>query len=299
MTHSRLGRRCVQAVLLAAILLVVIVAVTWGSAAGYPAFPEDGWGRAVGPKAAGPTAPAPTLPTPVYTYRVVGTYPHDPAAFTEGLVYTDGIFYEGTGLYGHSTLRRVDSETGQVLQSVDLAGKYFGEGVAMVDDSLIQLTWHEHTAFIYDRHNFAVTGQFTYTTEGWGLTYDGRNLIMSDGSNTLHFRDPSTFKETGSIQVFDGETPVSLLNELEFIRGEVYANVWLTDRIARIDPQTGRVIAWIDLTGLKPPQTDELNGIAYDPEQDRLFVTGKLWPYLYEIELVPPATTFLPLLLGS
>jgi glutaminyl-peptide cyclotransferase len=186
-----------------------------------------------------------------------------------------------------------------VLQSVSLADKYFGEGVAMVDDTLIQLTWHEHTVFTYDRHSFAAAGQFTYTTEGWGLTYDGHSLIMSDGSNTLYFRHPLTFEETRRIQVFDGETPVNQLNELEFIRGEVYANVWLTDRIARIDPQTGRVIAWIDLTGLKPLQTDELNGIAYDAAQDRLFVTGKMWPYLYEIELVPPATTYLPLLIRS
>jgi len=299
MTHLRLGRRWIQAVLLAAFLLVVGAAVTWGSAAGYPAFPEDGWGGSAWSHSARPTVPAPTLPAPVYTVRIVRTYPHDPAAFTEGLVYTDGIFYEGTGLYGRSSLRRVDPETGQVLQSVDLSGRYFGEGVAMVDDTLIQLTWREHTAFTYDRHSFAATGQFTYTTEGWGLTYDGRSLIMSDGSNTLYFRDPVTFEETGRVQVFDGATPVPLLNELEFIRGEVYANVWLTDRIARIDPQTGRVTAWIDLTGLKPPQTDELNGIAYDAAQDRLFVTGKMWPYLYEIELVPPVTTFLPLLLRS
>jgi glutamine cyclotransferase len=299
MTHSRSGRRCGQVVLLAAILLLAGAAVTWGSAAGYPAFPEDGWGGVAWPRSAAPTAPAPTLPAPVYTVRVVGAYPHDPTAFTEGLVYTDGIFYEGTGLYGSSSLRRVDLETGQVLQWVDLSDKYFGEGVAMVNDTLIQLTWHEHTAFTYDRHSFAATGQFTYTTEGWGLTYDGRRLIMSDGTNTLYFRDPLTFEETGRVQVFDGTTPVPLLNELEFIQGEVYANVWLTNRIARIDPQTGRVVAWIDLTGLKPPQTEELNGIAYDAAQDRLFVTGKFWPYLYEIELVPPATTFLPLLIRS
>jgi len=300
MTRSPLGRRCILATLLAAILLLAGAAVTWGTAAGYPACPEDSCGRVVRPRAVaplpvGPTLLAPALPAPVYTVRVVDTYPHDPAAFTEGLVYTDGIFYEGTGLYRRSSLRRVDPETGQVLQSVGLPDKYFGEGVAMVDDTLIQLTWHEHTAFTYDRHSFAATGQFTYTTEGWGLTYDGRSLIMSDGSNTLYFRDPFTFEETGRVQVFDGTTPVNLLNELEFIRGEAYANVWLTDRIARIDPQTGRVTAWIDLTGLKPPQTDELNGIAYDAVQDRLFVTGKMWPYLYEIELVPPATTFLPL----
>jgi glutaminyl-peptide cyclotransferase len=304
MTRSQLARRWIQAILLAAILLLAGAAVTRGSAAGYPACPEDDCGRvvrlrAVAPLPAGPTVPAPTFSAPVYTYRVVGAYPHDPAAFTEGLVYTDGIFYEGTGLYGQSSLRRVDSETGQVLQSVDLADEYFGEGVAMVDDALIQLTWQEHTAFTYDRHSFAATGHFTYTTEGWGLTYDGRSLIMSDGSNTLYFRNPSTFEETGRVQVLDGETPVPMLNELEFIGGEVYANVWLTDRIARIDPQTGRVIAWIDLTGLRPPQTDVLNGIAYDTERDRLFVTGKLWPNLYEIKLLPRATTYLPLVIRN
>ena len=294
MTHSRLGRHWIQAVLLSVILLLAGTAVTWGTAAGYPAFPEDGWGGSSRSHVARPTVPA-----PIYTYRIVRTYPHDPAAFTEGLVYTDGIFYEGTGLYGRSRCAGLHVETGQVLQSVDLAPKYFGEGVAMVDAALIQLTWHEHTAFTYDRHSFAATGQFTYTTEGWGLTYDGHSLIMSDGSNTLYFRDPVTFEETGRVQVFDGATQVNLLNELEFIEGEVYANVWLTDRIARIDPQTGRVTAWIDLTGLKPPQTDELNGIAYDAEQDRLFVTGKMWPYLYEIELVPPSMSFLPLLIRS
>jgi glutamine cyclotransferase len=274
---------------LPAIWLLIALVIGWGDAAGYPAFPEGDW---VG--AAKPGAPA-----PVYTYRVIRRYPHDPAAFTQGLVYFEGIFYEGTGLYGRSSLRRVDLETGQVLQRVDLADPYFGEGVAMAGDTLIQLTWREHTAFIYDRRTFAVTGQFTYTTEGWGLTHDGQRLIMSDGSNTLYFRDPSTFEETSRVLVFDGATPVARLNELEFIRGEVYANVWQTDRIARIDPHTGRVTSWIDLTGLKPPQTDVLNGIAYDAMQDRLFVTGKLWPYLYEIELVPRAATFLPLVARS
>ena len=285
MTHSLLLRRCVPVVCLTAILLLVAAIGAWGSVAVYPVCPDcDGGGAA-----------RRSAPVPVYSYRVVATHPHDPSAFTQGLVYADGVFYEGTGLYGHSSLRRVDPPTGQVQQKVDLAPSYFGEGVALVGDTLNQLTWKEHTAFTYDRHNFVVTGQFTYTTEGWGLTYDGRSLIMSDGSNTLYFRDPETFEETGRVQVFDGATPVTLLNELEFIDGEVYANVWQTDRIARIDPQTGRVTAWIDLTGLRPPQTDVLNGIAYDAGQDRLFVTGKLWPYLYEIALVPRPTTFLPL----
>ena len=285
MTHSLLLRRCFLVVCLTAVLLLVAATGVWGSVAGYPVCPDcDGGGAA-----------RLSTPVPVYSYRVVATYPHDPSAFTQGLVYADGVFYEGTGLYGRSSLRRVDPPTGQVQQKVDLAPSYFGEGVALVGETLYQLTWKEHTAFTYDRHSLAATGQFTYTTEGWGLTYDGRSLIMSDGSNTLYFRDPVTFEETGRVQVFDGATPVTLLNELEFIDGEVYANVWQTERIARIDPQTGRVTAWIDLTGLRPPQTDVLNGIAYDAGQDRLFVTGKLWPYLYEIALVPPPITFLPL----
>jgi glutaminyl-peptide cyclotransferase len=285
MTRAWLVRRCGHVAILTAVLLLVVATGVWSVAAGYPAFPDGDDGGAARWSA----------PVPVYSYRVVATHPHDPSAFTQGLVYADGVFYEGTGLYGRSSLRRVDPPTGQVQQKVDLAPPYFGEGVALVGDTLYQLTWKEHTSFTYDRHNFAATGQFTYTTEGWGLTYDGRSLIMSDGSNTLYFRDPVNFEETGRVQVFDGATPVTLLNELEFIGGEVYANVWQTDRIARIDPQTGRVSAWIDLTGLRPPQTDVLNGIAYDAGQDRLFVTGKLWPYLYEIALVPPPITFLPL----
>ena len=285
MTSAWFVRRCGHVAFLAAVLLLVVATGVWGAAAGYPAFPDGDDGGAARRSA----------PVPVYSYRVVATHPHDPSAFTQGLVYADGVFYEGTGLYGRSSLRRVDPPTGQVLQKVDVAPSYFGEGVALVGDTLYQLTWQEHTAFTYDRHSFAATGQFTYTTEGWGLTYDGRSLIMSDGSNTLYFRDPVTFEETGRVQVFDGATPVTLLNELEFIGGEVYANVWQTERIARIDPQTGRVTAWIDLTGLRPPQTDVLNGIAYDAGQDRLFVTGKLWPYLYEIALVPRPITFLPL----
>lgn len=241
--------------------------------------------------------PAEPYATPVYSYRVVHTYPHDSQAFTQGLVYTNSVLYEGTGLSGLSSLRRVDLQTGEVLQIKPVPAPYFGEGIAVYSDTIVQLTWQSHVAFVYDRDTFSQTGTFTYTGEGWGLTYDGQRLIMSDGSSTLYFRDPQTFSETGRVQVHDGATPVSRLNELEYIGGEVYANVWLTNRIARVDPQTGQVTAWIDLTGLRPPGTDVLNGIAYDSTNGRLFVTGKRWPYLYEIELYLPWRFCMPLVL--
>ncbi len=278
-------------------------AASFGQSAGaHWAIPREARTRAQSPAA--PTASLPDCAaaelehlaahriaqaTPVYSYTVVQTYPHDPNAFTQGLVYTDGVLYEGTGLYGGSSLRKVDLETGTVLQIHTLSPEYFGEGIAVYSDTVVQLTWREHVAFVYDRGTFSETGRFTYTTQGWGLTHDGERLIMSDGSATLFFRDPQTFSETGRVQVYDEFGPVTRLNELEYIDGEVYANVWLTDRIARIDPQTGRVTAWIDLAGLRPPGTDVLNGIAYDSLNDRLFVTGKWWPNLFQIELVPPA----------
>ncbi len=234
---------------------------------------------------------------PVYSYRVVQAYPHDAAAFTQGLVYTDGVLYEGTGLYGGSSLRRVDLESGTVLQQHDLPSQYFGEGIVVLSDTIVQLTWREHVAFVYRRETFSPTATFGYATEGWGLTDDGQRLIMSDGTSWLYFRDRETFSETGRIQVVGDQGPVVRLNELEYIAGEVYANVWLTDRIARIDPATGQVTAWIDLAGLRPPGADVLNGIAHDADGDRLFVTGKLWPYLYEIELYLPQAVMLPLIL--
>lgn len=242
-----------------------------------------------------PTSPAQFVSeAPVYSYRILHTYPHDPTAFTQGLVYTDGVLYEGTGIYGDSSLRKVELETGQVLQQHDLASQYFGEGIVVLTSTIIQLTWQNHRAFIYDRNTFSETGYFTYPTEGWGLTSDGQQLIMSDGSSMLYFRDPQTFSQTGQVQVLDGTTPIVRLNELEYIAGEVYANVWLTDRIVRIDPETGQVIAWLDLAGLRPPGTDVLNGIAYDKVGERLFVTGKYWPSLFEIELLPPGRIYLP-----
>ncbi len=231
----------------------------------------------------------PSAPTgiPTYTYRVVNSYPHDPNAFTEGLIFTNTCLYESTGMWADSDLRRVDLETGEVLQQVDLEDKYFGEGLTLYGDRFIQLTYLEHTGLVYDRDTFTQTDTFTYTTQGWGLTHDGQRLIMGDGTAHLYFLDPQTFSVTGSVSVTADGRPVYNINELEYIDGQVYANIWLTDKIARIDPATGHVTAWIDLTGLEPPGSrDVLNGIAYDALGDRLFVTGKYWPLLFEIELV-------------
>lgn len=227
-----------------------------------------------------------------YTYRVVNAYAHDPEAFTQGLVYDQGVFYEGTGLWGGSSIRKVELETGKVLQMEAIAPEHFGEGIALWGDQLIQLTWRSNVGFVYDRETFAPLHEFSYATEGWGITHDGKRLIASDGTSTLYFWDPATFKEIGRIEVKDGDQPVVRLNELEYVNGEIFANVWQTDRIARIDPTTGRVLGWIDLTGLLNAQEragteDVLNGIAYDAQGGRLFVTGKLWPKVFEIELVP------------
>jgi len=239
---------------------------------------------------------APKLPERAieYTYEVVHTYPHDPSAFTQGLVYLDGVLYEGTGLWEESSIRRVKLETGEVLQKHDVPGEYFGEGIVVWKDRLVELTWKNHKGFVYDLATFAVKGEFSYPGEGWGLTTDGRRLIMSDGTAELRFWDPETLRETGRITVMDEGRPVARLNELEWVRDEVYANIWQTDRIARIDPGTGRVTGWIDLRGLltrqeRPNQEQVLNGIAYDAKGGRLFVTGKRWPKLFEIRVVPAA----------
>ncbi|NLZ44530.1 MAG: glutaminyl-peptide cyclotransferase [Clostridia bacterium] len=227
-----------------------------------------------------------------YTYVVINQFPHDPQAFTQGFLYSNGYFYEGTGLYGRSSLRKVKLETGEVIKERELTENLFGEGIALYKNKIIQLTWRENLGLVYDRESFAVLEVFSYPTEGWGLAYDGKHLIMSDGSSTLTFLDPETFAPVRRIQVTSSRGPVENLNELEYIKGEIYANVWLTDYIVRIDPQTGRVTGWIDLSSLLPRETvrgvvDVLNGIAYDHEQDRLFVTGKLWPFIFEIRLVP------------
>ena len=230
---------------------------------------------------------------PMFGYRVVTEYPHDRHAFTQGLAYVDGVLYEGTGLYGESTLRRDDLETGEVLQEVGLSKEYFGEGIAVLGDRIYQLTWKNGVCVVYDRQTFELRDAFTYQTEGWGLTTDGERLIMSDGTNRLFVRDLETFAELDTIDVYDGAHAIWNLNELEVVDGEIWAKVWQTDRIARIDPETGQVTGWIDLTGLLSESdrdrhpVDVLNGIAYDPHTDRLFVTGKLWPKLFEIEVVP------------
>jgi glutamine cyclotransferase len=237
-------------------------------------------------------APTPTAEiVPVYSYTIVNAYPHDNNAFTQGLIFEDGILYEGTGLRGQSTLRKVALETGAILQLYALPAQYFGEGVTVYGDKIYQLTWQSNVGFVYDKHSFQLLQQFHYPTEGWGITHDGERLIMSDGTSTLHFLDPETLEEIGRTQVYDSDGPVVRLNELEYVQGEIYANVWQTDRIARIDPGTGQVIAWIELDGLLSPEdlsqpVGVLNGIAYDAQNERLFVTGKKWPKLFEIELI-------------
>jgi glutamine cyclotransferase len=225
-----------------------------------------------------------------YTYEVVKVYPHDQNAFTQGLVIEKGVLYESTGLYGNSTLRRVDLETGNVMQSYALPAEFFGEGITVFGDRIIQLTWQNHTGFVYDKHSFDLLQEFSYPTEGWGITNDGSQLIMSDGTANLYFLDPETFQKVGQVEVHDGNASVTNLNELEYINGEVYANIWPTNKIATINPQTGQVKAWIDLTGIYTQENNDpnsvLNGIAYDAEGNRLFVTGKMWSQLFEIKLI-------------
>ncbi len=235
---------------------------------------------------------AATRATPTESYRIVHMYPHDATAFTQGLAFVNGMLYESTGLRGQSTLRMVDLASGRVLQKHDLAAKYFGEGLTDWQSHLVQLTWQSHLGFVYDTFSFRTLSTFTYPWEGWGLTHDSRHLILSDGTSVLHLLDPSTFKAVGKIQVTADGQPVMNLNELEYIHGEIYANIWGTNRIARISPATGKVIEWIDLSGLRPAAVQQndnavLNGIAYDSQHDRLYVTGKLWPTLYEIKLIP------------
>lgn len=227
----------------------------------------------------------------VVSATVLARYPHDPRAFTQGLAIADGVLYEGTGWYGESSLRRVDLASGSVLQQVRLPDDVFGEGIAAVGDRIVQLTWLSNLGYVYDRPSFALIGTFGYPTEGWGLAYDGVRLIMSDGTATLRFLDPGTLAETGQVLVSAGGRPVPRLNELEFIDGFVFANVWQSDQVAVIDPGSGEVRYWIDLGGLNPTQQatreEVLNGIAYDSESGRIFVTGKRWPTLYEIQLDP------------
>jgi glutaminyl-peptide cyclotransferase len=235
-------------------------------------------------------APSPRLP--VYGYQIVHAYPHDPDAFTQGLQYVDGFLYEGTGLNGRSSIRKVRLETGEVVQRRDVARAYFGEGITVWKSEIVELTWQSNVAFVYDKATFMPRRTFKYKGEGWGLTTDGTNLIMSDGSDELRVLDPATFAERRRIRVTAAGMPLRNLNELEYMKGEILANVWMTSSIARIDAATGRVTGYIDLDGLLTPaelaKVDVLNGIAYDDQRDRLFVTGKLWPKVFEITITPP-----------
>ncbi len=229
---------------------------------------------------------------PEYGVRVIHVYPHDRSAFTQGLEYRGGYLYEGTGLYGHSTLRKVELETGKVVQEIQIPSQYFGEGITVLNERIDQLTWKAHVGFVYQQSTFRVLRTFAYPGEGWGLTNDGQQIYMSDGTAQIRLLDPATLEERKRITVHDGSQQIENVNELEWVRGEIYANIWQTDRIARISPVDGRVVGWIGAAGLLAPEdtatqpVDVLNVIAYDSMGDRLFVTGKLWPKLFEIQLV-------------
>jgi len=230
-----------------------------------------------------------TIPT--YSYKIKNSWPHDRRAYTQGLIFLNGILWESTGQYGSSSLRKVELKTGKVIKQIPVPQKYFAEGMTVFNNKVFQLTWQEHKGFIYDSVTFQKQGEFTYTGEGWGLTHDGESLIMSDGTNGIRFLDPATLQTKRIISVLDAGEPVEQLNELEYINGEIYANIYQTDRIARIEPKSGKIVGWIDLTGLlkskdRTGEEDVLNGIAYDEAGKRLFVTGKMWPKLFEIEIV-------------
>lgn len=228
---------------------------------------------------------------PVYSYKIVAKYPHSTASYTEGFFYRDGFFYEGTGLKGQSGLLVIRPQTGEPVQKLCLPRQYFGEGIVDWGSNLYEWTWQSHICFVYDRFSLHLVRQFVYAGEGWGMTRTQKQVITSDGSATLRFRDPLTFKELHQIKVHDGSRPIPQLNELEYVKNEIYANVWHSDKIARISPRDGHVLGWIDLTGIladdqKIDSESVLNGIAFDAKHDRLFVTGKRWPYVFEIKIV-------------
>ena len=252
---------------------------------------------AASPQTDTPTTPAGAdttttdAPTPTDTFQVVNSFPHDREAFTQGLLIQNGVLYESTGLEGRSSLRRDDLATGKVEKKVDVPAAYFAEGLAEWKGKLYQLTWKAHKGFIYDAQTFQKTGTFGYTGEGWGLTHDDTDLILSDGTSKIRFLDPQTFAVKRTITVNDRGAAIDQLNELEYIKGEIWANVWQTDYLIRIDPATGKIKGWVDMTGLLPaadhnPDTDVLNGIAYDAAKDKIYVTGKLWPKIFEIKVV-------------
>jgi glutamine cyclotransferase len=226
---------------------------------------------------------------PRYTARIVKTFPHDTTAFTQGLEFKGGALYESTGMVGHSGVRKVNLDSGKVLQQLRVGAPFFGEGITIINGQLIQLTWQHQTGFVYKFPELQFVRQFSYPGEGWGLTNDGKQIYMSDGTAQIRVWDPATLKEVRRITVQDGTRQVAALNELEWVRGEIWANVWMTDQIVRISPATGKVLGWIDLANLPRDRSaaDVLNGIAFDPATGRIIVTGKLWANLYQIELVP------------
>ena len=267
-------RRAFRSFPLAWLALAAIPVVLW----------QSGYSEAPGGRARGPGENI-----PVFGVKVVKTYPHDPKAFTQGLEYHGGYLYESTGRNGESTLRQVALENGEVVRKVSLPPRYFGEGLTIFRENIYQLTWLSKTGFVYDLHSFRKTGEFHYENEGWGLTHDDASLILSDGTNTLRFIDPATFRVTKRIEVYAGNEAVANLNELEYINGEIFSNVWHSPRVARIDPRSGQVLAWIDLSPLvvreQRGEEDVLNGIAYDQKTRRIFVTGKDWPEIIEIRI--------------
>jgi glutaminyl-peptide cyclotransferase len=239
-----------------------------------------------------PSQPPSSSPPQEYTFRVVQAFPHDTSAYTQGLAYHDGFLYEGTGRNGQSSLRKVRLETGEVLQQVNLGQEYFGEGITLLNDKIFQITWQSKTGFVYDLNSFRLLQRFSYPSEGWGLATDGRDLFLSDGTSEIRVLDGESLRVKRRFKVHEGSKPVDQLNELEFVEGQLFANVWHSNRIARISPQTGDIVGWIDLTGLLSPSyrlepEAVLNGIAYDSIEKRLFVTGKLWPRIFEIILLP------------
>jgi glutaminyl-peptide cyclotransferase len=237
----------------------------------------------------------PRTPTPQYTFKIIHVFPHDSTAFTQGLAYRDGFLYEGTGLYGHSSIRKIRLETGKIVEHVDLPAEFFGEGIALHGKKILQLTWQSEKGFVYDLEGLHFLSEFSYAGEGWGLTTNGSEILLSDGTDKIRVLDGDTFRVKRWLRVHDGSSAITQLNELEMVEGEILANVWHTDRIARISPRDGTVTGWIDLTGLlsaayRMDPEAVLNGIAYDPVRKRLFVTGKRWPSLFEIQVVPKTT---------
>jgi glutamine cyclotransferase len=229
--------------------------------------------------------------TPVYRPKILYVYPHDQDAFTQGMLFYNGFMYESTGLYGHSSLRKVELESGSIIKKIDLSPDYFGEGITLFNNQVIQLTWHAKKGFIYDLDHFNLIKEFRYPMEGWGITFDGQYLVISDGTAILYYLDPESFQIIKQVNVQENGKSINRLNELEYIKGNIYANIWETDQIAIISPD-GKVIGWIDLQGILlvddcSQTTGVLNGIAFNTQNQRIYVTGKNWCKLFEIELVP------------